>query len=185
MAASGAYYVASASQRIVAHPTAVTGSIGVIMPLFGMEDLFAKIGVKSRPIKSGPMKDVGSLFRDMTPEEQQMLQGIVNDYYDRFVGIVLDGMKARGVKITREELVKYCDGSVFTGERAKEIGFVDEIGYFEDARPRRLRPGEDQARRDARRRLSAQAGPARDAAGARLRAAGAGPDAPPGRPGRR
>jgi len=132
VAASGAYYVASASQRIVAHPTAVTGSIGVIMPLIGMEDLFAKIGIKDRPIKSGPMKDVGSLFRDMTPEERQMLQGIVNDYYNRFVGIVLDGMKARGVKITREELVKYCDGSVFTGERAKQIGFVDEIGYFED-----------------------------------------------------
>ncbi len=132
VAASGAYYVASASQRIVAHPTAVTGSIGVIMPLIGMEDLFAKIGIKSRPIKSGPMKDVGSLFREMTPEEQEMLQNIVNAYYDRFVGIVLDGMKGRGVKMTREELVKYCDGSVFTGERAKEIGFVDEIGYFED-----------------------------------------------------
>jgi protease-4 len=103
------------------------------MPLIGMEDLFAKIGIKSRPIKSGPMKDVGSLFRDMTPEEQQMLQSIVNDYYDRFVGIVLDGMKARGIRITREQLVKYCDGSVFTGERAKQIGFVDEIGYYEDA----------------------------------------------------
>jgi protease-4 len=132
VAASGAYYIASASQRIVAHPTAVTGSIGVIMPLIGMENLFAKIGVTARPIKSGAMKDVGSVFRDMTPEERQMLQGIVNDYYDRFVGIVLDGMKARGVKITREELVKYCDGSVFTGERAKQIGLVDEIGYFED-----------------------------------------------------
>jgi protease-4 len=132
VAASGAYYVASASQRIVAHPTAVTGSIGVIMPLFGAESLLAKIGVQSRPIKSGAMKDVGSPFRDMTPAEQQMLQGIVNDYYDRFVGIVLDGMKGRGVKTTREELVKYCDGSVFTGERAKQIGFVDEIGYFED-----------------------------------------------------
>jgi protease-4 len=78
------------------------------------------------------MKDVGSIFRDMTPDERQMLQAIVNDYYDRFVGIVLDGMKERGVKITRQELVKYCDGSVFTGERAKQIGFVDEIGYFED-----------------------------------------------------
>ncbi|MGD0999772.1 MAG: signal peptide peptidase SppA [Candidatus Brocadiia bacterium] len=133
VAASGAYYVASASQRIVAHPTTVTGSIGVIMPLIGMEDLFLKIGVKARPIKSGAMKDVGSVFRDLTPEEHQMLQSIVNDYYDRFVGIVLDGMTARGVKMTREELVKYCDGSVFTGQRAKEIGFVDEIGYFEDA----------------------------------------------------
>ncbi|MGO8703802.1 MAG: signal peptide peptidase SppA [Candidatus Brocadiia bacterium] len=133
VAASGAYYVASASQRIVAHPTTVTGSIGVIMPLIGMEDLFLKIGVKSRPIKSGPMKDVGSVFRDLTPEEHQMLQDIVNEYYGRFVGIVLDGMTARGVKMTREELVKYCDGSVFTGQRAKEIGFVDEIGYFEDA----------------------------------------------------
>jgi protease IV len=132
MAASGAYYVASASQRIVAHPTAVVGSIGVIMPLFGVENLLGKIGVTARPIKSGAMKDVGSPFRDMAPEEQKMLQTIVNDYYDRFVGIVLDGMKARGVQMTREELVKYCDGSVFTGERAKQIGFVDEVGYFED-----------------------------------------------------
>ena len=62
-----------------------------------------------------------------------MLQAMVNDYYGRFVNVVLDGMKTRGVKMTREELVKYCDGSVFTGERAKQIGFVDEIGYFEDA----------------------------------------------------
>ncbi len=133
VAASGAYYVASASQRIVAHPTTVTGSIGVIMPLVGMEDLLVKIGVKYRPIKSSPRKDVGSLFRDMTPDEQQMLQALVSDYYDRFVSIVLDGMTGRGVKMTREELVKYCDGSIFTGERAKQIGFVDEIGYFEDA----------------------------------------------------
>jgi protease-4 len=132
VAASGAYYVASASQRIVAHPTALTGSIGVIMPLFGAEDLLVKIGVQWRPIKSGPMKDVGSPFRSMTPAGQEMLQGIVNDYYDRFVGIVLDGMKARGVQITREELLKYCDGRVFTGDRAKEIGFVDEVGYFEE-----------------------------------------------------
>jgi protease-4 len=132
LAASGAYYVACASQRIVAHPTALTGSIGVIVPLFGAEDLLSKIGIQARPVKSGPMKDIGSVFRSMTPAEQQLLQGIVNDYYDRFVGVVLDGMKARGVKITREQLVKYCDGRVFTGERAKQIGFVDEIGYFED-----------------------------------------------------
>jgi len=184
VAASGAYYVASASQRIVAHPTAVTGSIGVIMPLIGMEDLFAKIGIKSRPIKSGPMKDVGSLFRDMTPEEHEMLQTIVNDYYNRFVGIVLEGMKGRGVKITREELVKYCDGSVFTGERAKQIGFVDEIGYFEDG----VRAACDRAKieRNETRVItySAQAGAARDAARALPGAAGAGPFAPLGRPGR-
>ena len=114
-----------------------------------------------------------------------MLQDIVNEYYGRFVGIVLDGMTARGVKMTREELVKYCDGSVFTGQRAKEIGFVDEIGYFEDA----VRAACDQAKikRDETRVIAYRRKPGLldHAARAHVRAAGAGPGAPAGRPGRR
>ena len=133
VAASGGYYVAAASQRIVAHPTTVTGSIGVLMPLVGIEGLLDKVGVKVQPIKSGPMKDVGAMSREMTPEERAMLQGIVNEYYERFVTVVHNGMKGRNVAITLEKLKGYCDGRVFTGEQAKQIGFVDEIGYFKDA----------------------------------------------------
>jgi len=133
VAASGGYYVAAASQRIVAHPTTVTGSIGVLIPLVGIEGLLDKVGVKVRPIKSGPMKDVGAMSREMTPEERAMLQTIVNEYYERFVTVVHNGMKGRNVAITLEKLKGYCDGRVFTGEQAKQIGFVDEIGYFKDA----------------------------------------------------
>jgi protease-4 len=133
VAASGGYYVATGADYIVAHPTTVTGSIGVIMPLFGATDLLRKIGLEARPIKSGEMKDAGAFYRDLTPEARAYLQNIVDEYFNRFVDLVFDGMKLRGVRITRPELLKYCDGRVLTGAQAKEIGFVDAVGYAEDA----------------------------------------------------
>lgn len=133
VAASGGYYVAAASQHIVAHPTTITGSIGVIMPLIGIEDLMGKLGIKSRPIKSGEFKDIGSFSRPMRPDEQELLQAIVMEYRNRFVTVVYDGMVARGVKISREKVDEYCDGRIFTGEQALKNRLVDELGYFSDA----------------------------------------------------
>jgi len=133
VAASGGYYVASACDYLVAHPTTVTGSIGVIMPLVGIQQLLSKIGVEARPIKSGEMKDMGSPFRGLTEEEQKILQDIVDRFHRRFVDVVYEGMKRRGVEIGRDRLEQYCDGRVFTGEEAKTLGFVDEVGYLEDA----------------------------------------------------
>ena len=133
VAASGGYYVASASEYIVAHPTTVTGSIGVIVPLIGIKELLAKIGVEPRPIKSGALKDIGSAYRDLTEEEEKMLQDMVDSFHQRFVSIVYEGMKLRGIQISQEELEEYCDGRVFSGTEAKKIGFVDETGYLEDA----------------------------------------------------
>lgn len=133
VAASGGYYVATSADYIVAHPTTVTGSIGVIMPLYGIEGLLGKIGVESRTIKSGAMKDMGAMSVPLSPEARQLLQNMVNEYHSRFVDMVFDGMSHRGIKITREELLSHTDGRVFTGEQALKIGFVDKIGYFEDA----------------------------------------------------
>ena len=133
VAASGGYYVAAGADHVIAHPTTVTGSIGVIMPLMGFKGLMEKIGVESRPIKSGKNKDIGSGSRDITPEERKMLQDIVDEYHQRFVTVVHEGFRARGVTVDRATLEGYCDGRVFTGRQAKELQFVDALGYYEDA----------------------------------------------------
>lgn len=133
VAASGAYYVACSSEYIVAHPTTVTGSIGVIMPLIGIENLLQKIGVEPRPIKSGEMKDIGTAYRSMTEKEKRMLQEIVDEYLERFLSVVAEGFERRGISKPRSEIERHCDGRVFTGNVAREIGFVDEIGYFDTA----------------------------------------------------
>ena len=133
VAASGGYYVAATAERIVAHPTTITGSIGVVMPWLSAQGLLQKIGIESHPIKSGEKKDIGSIARSMSDEERVLLQTIVDEYHKRFVTVVHEGFKKRKVKTSRSELEAVCDGRVFTGEQARQLGFVDEIGYFEDA----------------------------------------------------
>src|SRR3972149_6074734 len=128
VAASGGYYIASASDRIVANPGSVTGSIGVILELANVSGLMKKVGVESVVIKSGKFKDVGSLFRTMTTEERELLQGVIDDTYDQFVEAVSVG---RG--ISKEDLIPIADGRVFTGRQAKKLGLVDELGSMQDA----------------------------------------------------
>ncbi len=128
VAASGGYYIASASDRIVANPGSVTGSIGVILELANVSGLMKKVGVESVVIKSGKFKDVGSLFRTMTPEERELLQGVIDDTYDQFVDAVSAG---RG--INKEDLLPIADGRVFTGRQAKKLGLVDDLGSMQDA----------------------------------------------------
>lgn len=128
VAASGGYYIASASDKIVANPGSVTGSIGVILELANVSGLMKKVGVESVVIKSGKFKDVGSLFRTMMPEERELLQGVIDDTYDQFVEAVSAG---RG--INKEDLIPIADGRVFTGRQAKKLGLVDELGNMQDA----------------------------------------------------
>ncbi len=128
VAASGAYYLAMACNCVYAHPTTVTGSIGVIMSLYNASGLAAKIGVTSNPIKSGPIKDVGNPLRDMTDAERAVLQEMVNRFYAQFVRVV-----ATGRRLPEERVRELADGRVYTGEQARELGLVDEIGYLEDA----------------------------------------------------
>jgi len=133
LGASGAYYVAAAADRIIAHPTTLTGSIGVMMPWFGVRALLDKIGIEARPVKSGELKDIAAMYRDPLPEERRLLRDIVNEYHQRFISVVHDGFKRRGARIDRKELEALCDGRLWTGEQARNLGFVDEIGYFDDA----------------------------------------------------
>ena len=128
VAASGAYYLAMACDRVYAHPTTVTGSIGVIMSLYNASGLFIKLGVSSEPIKSGPNKDIGNPGRPMTDEERAILQGIVDGFYGQFVHVV-----AQGRQLPEDQVRKLADGRVYTGMEARKAGLVDEIGYLEDA----------------------------------------------------
>ncbi len=128
VAASGGYYIAAASDRIVANPGSLTGSIGVLFQLGNVQELFKKFGVRMETIKSGALKDAGSPFRDITAQERLVFQGLVGDAYDQFFQAVSEGrnMPARRLR-------PLADGRVFTGAQAKAVGLVDELGGFETA----------------------------------------------------
>lgn len=128
VAASGGYYIASPATRIVANPGTLTGSIGVIMELPNVEGLMNKIGIKTEVIKSGKHKDIASAFRAMGKEEKEILQGVMDNVHEQFMKAVSEGRK---IKI--EEVRKIADGRIFTGEQAKTLGLVDELGTIEDA----------------------------------------------------
>jgi protease-4 len=142
--ASGAYYVACASDKIYAAPGTLTGSIGVIMTFTNIEGLFGKVGLSSKTIKSGRYKDIGSPLRAMTPEEEALLGETVDDVYQEFLDVVVDArrpvitdkLKAQGVESptrygARRYVMDYADGRVFSGRQAQELGFVDELGNFQ------------------------------------------------------
>lgn len=128
-AASGGYYIAAASDRIIAHPTTVTGSIGVIMQTFNLAGLLEKVGVEIGAIKSAAKKDIGSPFRAMTDEEQAVLQSVIDDMYLRFVDVVKEGRP----ELSREQVKKLADGRIFTARQALAAGLIDGIGYMDKA----------------------------------------------------
>lgn len=128
LAASGGYYVASASDKIIALPTTVTGCIGVILQSFEVHELLGKIGVEPVTVKSGRLKDMGSPFRPLSEEERSILQSLSDEAYDRFVSIVAEG---RGME--KDEVKTLADGRLLTASQARRAGLVDEIGYPEDA----------------------------------------------------
>lgn len=128
VAASGGYYIAAASDKIVASPGTLTGSIGVIMEIPNVEGLLKKVGVKSIVIKSGSHKDTGSPFRTMRPEERALLQSVLDDVHHQFIEAV-----AKGRGLTVVDVTRLADGRVFTGRQAKDAGLVDQLGDLRDA----------------------------------------------------
>lgn len=128
VAASGAYWVASQADRIVAAPATLTGSIGVIMQVQNVRELFDKLGIDVEVIKSGPHKDMGAGLRHLTPEERQLFQSMVDDIYEQFVQVV-----SKGRRMPRDKVLAVADGSIFTGRQALKHGLVDELGDFETA----------------------------------------------------
>jgi protease-4 len=129
VAASGGYYVACASDQIMASPTSVVGSIGVIFNTFDASRGMDKIGVRAESIKSGPLKDMGSPFKALSADERAVMQGMVDEYYARFVSIV----KAHRTLPDAEKAAMATDGRVFSGQQAMAMGLVDRVGLLEDA----------------------------------------------------
>lgn len=128
VAASGGYYIAVATDRIMANPGTLTGSIGVIMELANVEGLLKKIGVESVVVKSGQHKDIGSPFRQMSEEDRRILQTVMDDVHAQFIEAVAEG---RSLKVA--DVQSLADGRIFTGRQAKSQNLVDELGDLEDA----------------------------------------------------
>lgn len=126
-AASGGYYIATAADKIYAAPDTLTGSLGVIMQSVNYGELAEKYGVKFETIKSGPYKDIFSPTRDMTEEERDILQTMVDNAYKGFVKVITEGRP-----LTEEEVRKVADGRIYDGRQAKENNLIDELGYLDD-----------------------------------------------------
>jgi len=128
VAASGALYISVGASKVVANPGTITGSIGVIIQSYNVKELAQKLGVKVVTVKSGKFKDLLNPFREPDPQSLKVLQELIDDSYRQFVKAVAEG---RGLKV--EEVMKFADGRVFSGKRAKELGLVDELGGLDRA----------------------------------------------------
>jgi protease IV len=128
VAASGGYYIASATDKIFANPGTLTGSIGVIMAFSNIQELISKIGVKPEVIKSGEFKDAGSPVRPISDKERKLLQNLVDDVHRQFVEDV-----AKGRNLATDQVKPLADGRVFTGRQAQEFKLVDQLGGLQDA----------------------------------------------------
>jgi protease-4 len=127
--ASGGYYVASAADSIVASPTSVTGSIGVMAMKFNLEGLLSKIGVSEETYKSGRMKDFWLPFRPSTPEEKEMLQNVIDKLFARFVEVVYAN---RRHLLTEAEVRELADGRILTARDAFNARLVDQVAYLDE-----------------------------------------------------
>ncbi|MFB5088108.1 signal peptide peptidase SppA [Psychrobacillus sp. PGGUH221] len=127
MAASGGYYISASADKIFVNKETITGSIGVIMQSVNYGKLAEKYGVEFVTIKSGPFKDIMSPSREMTEEERELLQVMLNDSYEDFVDII-----EQGRNMTEAEVKKVADGRIVNGRQAVEAGLADEIGFIED-----------------------------------------------------
>ena len=128
LAASGGFYIAVACPKIVANPGTLTGSIGVISQFPNLKGLADRFNVKMETVKSGKLKDAGNPFRDMTPEDREYWQALIDRVYRQFLHAV-----AKGRNLKEEEVRPIADGRVITGEEALERKLVDQLGNFYDA----------------------------------------------------
>jgi protease IV len=128
VAASGGYYIASGADVIMANPGTLTGSIGVIMNFTNIEKLTEKLGIDLYNLHAGKFKDVGSPTRPMTPVEKEYIQKLLDNVHEQFIVDV-----ARGRHMLAHKVREVADGRVFTGEIAKNLGLVDQLGNLPDA----------------------------------------------------
>lgn len=129
LATSGGYYVALSGDEIIAHPTAVTGSIGVIFTGVSLEGLLEKLGIANQTVKTGAKKDIGSPLRRMTAEERELLEELLAEMQARFVGLV----RERRPALDDETARRVTDGRVLSANQALQAKLIDRIGYLDDA----------------------------------------------------
>jgi protease IV len=127
--ASGGYYVAMAADKVLVHPSSVTGSLGVIMMTVNARGLLEKVGLEANTITSGPRKDMGTPFRAMTDGEREIFHTVIMSFYERFLTVIHEGRK----NLTSEDIRKFADGRIYSGEQATALGLTDGIGYLDDA----------------------------------------------------
>lgn len=128
VAASGGFYVAVAADRIVSNPGTLTGSIGVIMNMANLSELYKWAKVERYNIKSGKFKDVGADTRAMSPEERELVQSLIDNVYNQFLKAVADGRR-----LPVDKVKPFADGRVLSGEQAFEAGLVDKLGGIDVA----------------------------------------------------
>jgi protease-4 len=142
LATSGGYYVAQAADTIIAYPTCITGSIGVLAMKLNVKGLMDKVGVDSDLVKSGDWKDFWSPFRPASAEEKRMMQVVIDNFYKSFTEVV-----AQGRKLKTREVRQVADGRIFTAAQAQDLGLVDRLGYLDDAlKEARKQAGLEEAR---------------------------------------
>jgi protease-4 len=127
-AASGGYYISTQADKIVALPTTQTGSIGVISQLINVEGLLEKLGIQIETFKGGKYKDMYWGFRELTPEEEEIMQEMIDEYYEQFIDVVAEG---RG--LSKDDVRDLATGQLYSGAKAKELGLVDELGDLNTA----------------------------------------------------
>lgn len=127
-AASGGYFISSAASYIIANPATVTGSIGVITEITDVQGLMKKLGLEQETYKSGTFKDLLSSTRKRTPEEQKMIQKLLDTTYGLFVSRVSEGRYMDFAKV-----LELADGKIYSGKEAQQLGLIDALGYQSDA----------------------------------------------------
>jgi len=127
-AASGGYYISTPADKIVALPTTQTGSIGVISSAVNIKGLLEKLGIEVEIFKGGKYKDMYWGFRELTPEEEEIMQEMVDEYYEQFIDVVAE---RRG--LSEEAVRELATGQLYSGTKAKELGLVDELGDLDTA----------------------------------------------------
>jgi protease IV len=128
VAASGGYYIATAADEILANETTLTGSLGVVIPLLNFSEASDTYGVTQNYITSGEFKAMGSSWKELTPEEREIFQSIVDEDYDGFVDVIVEGRD-----LPEERVRELADGRIYSGEQARDLGLVDRFGDLEDA----------------------------------------------------
>jgi protease-4 len=128
VAASGGYYISAGADKIYANPDTLTGSLGVILMLIKYDEAFDKLGLEQVVYKSGKFKDIGSPARDDTPEEKRILQEYVDQAYQGFVDVIVEGRD-----LPRDDVLELADGRIYSGKQAMDLDLVDEMGNLDDA----------------------------------------------------